>query len=245
MSTNPVSFPTTDWGLLKSLKGNDLILRDSGLEILAKRYWRPVYCFLRRFGHDDADSKDLTQAFFVAWIQEDGFAKADSDKGRFRSFMLTSLKRFAANIRRENNAQRRRPAKGLMSLDALMESEGHPFDPQDDGLSPERIFDRQWAVGVVMKVVSQLEKECKNTDKAVHYDIFLQRILNPVLYGAAEQSLAGLGQIHGLTEKQAGNCLLTAKRAYRRLMEEEIRLYAETEAEVDEEIRDLFRILGQ
>ena len=245
MLTNQASFPTTDWGLLKNLKGNDPIFRAAGLEILAKRYWRPVYCFLRRSGHDDADSKDLTQAFFIGWIEKDGFAKADSNKGRLRSFMLTSLKRFVANARRADNAQRRKPAKGLLSLDALMESERHIFEPQDERLSPEKIFDRQWAVGVVMRVVRQLEVECQNTSKSVHYDIFLQRIIGPVLHGAQEQPLADLGKKHGLTEKQAGNCLLTAKRAYRRLMEDEVRLYAETEGEVADEIRDLFRILGQ
>lgn len=98
MLTYQVSFPTTDWGLLKNLKGNDPVLQSAVLEILAKRYWHPVYCFLMRSGHNGADSKDLTQAFFAVWIQKDGFAVADSDKGRFRSFMLTSLKRFVSNV---------------------------------------------------------------------------------------------------------------------------------------------------
>jgi len=84
MSINQAAFPTTDWGLLKNLSGNDPALRAAGLEILARRYWRPVYCFLRRSGHDDADSKDLTQAFFAGWLENDGFVKADSDKGRLK-----------------------------------------------------------------------------------------------------------------------------------------------------------------
>ena len=72
-----------------------------------------------------------------------------------------------------------------------------------------------------------------------------QRVIGPILNGASEEPLADLGAKHGMTEKQAGNCLLTAKRACRRLMEEEVRLYAETEAEVADEIRELFLILGQ
>jgi len=244
MLTNQAAFPTTDWGLLKNIRGDNPALLSAGLEILAKRYWRPVYCFLKRSGHNDADSKDLTQAFFAVWIQKNGFAKADLDKGRFRSFMLTSLKRFVSNVRRADNAQRRKPDKGLVSLDALMDSEESAFEPQDAGLSSERIFDREWAVGVVMRVIRQLEMECQKTDKSVHYDIFLQRIINPVLHGAPEQPLAGLGAKYGITEKQAGNYLLTAKRAYRRLMEDEVRLYAESESDVADEIRDLFRILG-
>ncbi len=242
---NQAVFPTTDWGLLKNLHGNDPELRSAGLNILAGRYWRPVYCFLRRSGHDDTEAKDLTQAFFTEWIERDGFAKADPDKGRFRSFMLTSLKRFVSNERRAENTQRRKPVAGLVSLEALMENETHPFEPQDDGLTPDKIFDRQWAVGLVMRVISRFETECRNTDKAAHCDIFLQRIIAPILHGAREQPLADLGAKYGITEKQAGNCLLTAKRVYRRMMEDEIRLYAKTEEDVDDEIRELFLILGQ
>jgi len=244
MLTNKVDFPTTDWGLLKSLEGDNETLRMAGLEILAKRYWRPVYCFLRMTGCNDAVAKDLTQAFFASWIEKNNFVKANPDKGRFRSFMLTSLKRFTSNVRRADNAQRRKPVKGFVSLNALMDSDEHVFEPQGGGLSPDRIFDKQWAVGVVMRVAKHLRKECGSTGKNVHYDIFFHRIIDPILHGAREQPLADLGIKHGVTEKQASNYLLTAKRAYRRLMEDEVRLYAENEAEVADEIRDLFRILG-
>jgi len=244
MPTRKDAFPTTDWGLLKNLRGNSPALREAGLNILAGRYWRPVYGFLRRSGHDDAEAKDLTQAFFAAWLENDGFAKADQDKGRLRSLMLTSLKRFVSNERRSDNAQRRKPAAGLVSLDELMESASHPFDPKDEGLTPDRVFDRQWAVGLVMRVLKRLEAECETTGKSAHYDIFVRRIIAPILHGADEQSLADLGTHHGMTEKQAGNCLLTAKRACRRLMEEEVRLYTETAAEVADEIRELFLVLA-
>jgi hypothetical protein len=80
MLTHRDAFPTTDWGLLKNLRGHDPELRSAGLNILAGRYWRPVYCFLMRSGHNDASAKDLTQAFFAEWIESDGFAKADPDK---------------------------------------------------------------------------------------------------------------------------------------------------------------------
>jgi RNA polymerase sigma-70 factor (ECF subfamily) len=244
MPTRKDAFPTTDWGLLKNLRGNSPALREAGLNLLAGRYWRPVYGFLRRSGHDDAEAKDLTQAFFAAWLENDGFAKADQDKGRLRSLMLTSLKRFVSNERRSDNAQRRKPAAGLVSLDALMESEEHPFEPRDEGMTPDKVFDRRWAVGVMTRVLKRLEAECETTGKSAHYDIFVRRIIAPILHGADEQSLADLGTHHGMTEKQAGNCLLTAKRACRRLMEEEVRLYTETAAEVADEIRELFLVLA-
>jgi RNA polymerase sigma-70 factor (ECF subfamily) len=238
------NFPTTDWGLVQNIRSDDRELKAWASNLLASRYWLPVFSYLKRSGCEDAEAKDLTQSFFAGWMDNDGFIMADPAKGRLRSFMLTSLKHFVANERRAGKAQKRCPAKGVVSLDELMGSESHPFDPQDAELTPDKVFDRKWAVGLVMRVIRRLEAECANTGKAVHYDIFLQRIIDPILQGAQEVPLADLGAKHRLTEKQACNCLLTAKRAYRRLMEEEVRLYVETEAEVAEEIRDLFRILG-
>ncbi len=237
-------FPTTDWGLVRNIRSDDVELKAWAADLLASRYWVPVYSYLKSLGNEDAEAKDLTQSFFVRWLENEGFCKADPDKGKLRSLMLTSLKHFVANERRAGKAQKRCPAKGLVSLDEMMGSESHPFDPQDAELTPDKVFERKWAVGLVMRVIKRLEAECEKTGKTVHYDIFLQRIIAPILQGAPEKPLADLGAKHGLTEKQACNCLLTAKRAYRRLMEEEVRLYVETETEVAEEIRDLFRILG-
>jgi len=159
--------------------------------------------------------------------------------------MLTCLKRFVSNERRADNAQRRKPAAGLVSLDELMDHVECPFEPRDHALTPEKIFDRQWAVALIMRVLKRLEAECQSTGKATHYAVFVRRLIDPILHGVPEVPLADLGREFGLTEKQAGNCLLTAKRACRRLMEEEVRLYAETEAEVADEIRELFLVLGQ
>jgi RNA polymerase sigma-70 factor (ECF subfamily) len=239
-----MNFPTTDWGLVQNIRSDDIELKAWASNLLAARYWFPVYSYLKRTGCEDAEAKDMTQSFFVGWLESGNFGKADPEKGKLRSFMLTSLKRFVANERRADKAQKRCPTKGLVSLDELMGSESHPFDPQDAELTPDKVFDRKWAVGLVMRVIKRLETECKITGKAVHYDIFLQRIIAPILQGSQEVPLADLGAKHKLTEKQACNCLLTAKRAYRRLMEDEVRLYVETETEVADEIRDLFRILG-
>lgn len=237
------SFPTTDWGLLANVRSATPAAKRAALDILIRRYWRPVYSFLRYSGHPEEPAKDLTQAFFADWIENDVFGKADERQGRFRSFMLTCLKRFVSNERRAENAQRRKPPAGLFSLDELMDNPAMPFEPVG-GMTPDMIFDRAWAVEVVGRVLQQLERECRNTGKEAHYDIFARRIIHPILHGQAEPSLAELAQAHDLTEKQAANHLLTAKRAYRRLMEQEIRLYAASESEVADEVRMMFRILG-
>jgi DNA-directed RNA polymerase specialized sigma24 family protein len=241
--TGRASFPTTDWGLLANVRGATPSLKRAALDILIRRYWRPVFSFLRYSGRDEESSKDLTQSFFAEWIENDVFGKADERQGRFRSFMLTCLKRFGANEHRAGNALKRKPAGGLLSLDELMDNPEMPFEPSG-GMTPDMIFDRTWAVEVVRRVLQQLERECLTTGKAAHYDIFARRIINPILHGEPDPSLVALAGEHGLTEKQAANHLLTAKRAYRRLMEQEIRLYTVAESEVAEEVRTIFRILS-
>lgn len=241
--TARASFPTTDWGLLADMRDATPTFKRAALDILIRRYWRPVFSFLRYSGHDEESAKDLTQSFFAEWIENDVFSKADERQGRFRSFMLTCLKRFVSNEHRAENARKRKPEAGLLSLDELMDNTELPFQPTG-GMTPDMIFDRTWAVEVVRRVLQQLERECLATGKAAHYDIFARRIINPILHGEPEPSLAELAKEHGLDEKQAANHLLTAKRAYRRLMEQEIRLYTVAESEVAEEVRTIFRILG-
>ena len=237
------SFPTTNWGLLADVRGGSPSAKLAALDILIRRYWKPVFVFLKYSGHDEERAKDLTQAFFADWIENDVFAKADERKGRFRSFMLSCLKRFVSNECRAGNAQKRKPAAGLVSLDELMDKTEMSYEPAG-GMTPDMIFDRAWASEVVLRVLRHLERECQETGKCVHYKIFTSRIINPILQGIPEPPMADLAFEHGLTEKQGANHLLTAKRAYQRLLREEIGLYADSDAEVSSEIRDIFNVLG-
>ena len=238
------SFPTTDWGLLADCRGGSPAARLAAMDILIRRYWKPVFLFLRYSGADVESAKDATQAFFADWIENDVFSKADERKGRFRSFMLTCLKRFSANEHRATCAQKRSPEDGLLSLDELMDKPDIHFEPSHN-MTPDAIFQKVWASEVVRRVLNHLEIECSRTGKAVHFDIFCKRVIRPILEGDSDPSMAELGEAHRISEKQAANHLLTAKRAYQRLLQEEIRLYASSESEVASEIRELFAILGK
>ena len=238
------AFPTTDWGLIGDIRGGGATVKLAALNILIRRYWKPVFLFLRHSGADEESAKDATQAFFADWIERDAVPKADPRRGRFRSFMLTCLKRFASNRHRAEHAGRRRPPGGIVSLDAWMDDPDMPFEPSD-GMTPEAVFNRAWAVEVVRRVLDHLERECTRTGKEVHFDILARRVVQPILEGRPAPSMRGLAVEHALTEKQASNHLLTAKRAYQRLLRQEIRLYAASDAEVAEEVREIFRILGR
>lgn len=243
MNTGTGSFPTTDWGLFVDIRGNNSVARMAAMDILIRRYWKPVYMFLRKSGMDESSAKDVTQSFFGEWIEKDVFAKADKQKGRFRSFVLSCLKRYVSNIRRADQAKKRMPTDGFVSLDELMDHSEMPFEPSDN-MTPDMVFDRAWAAELVLRVLRHLEKECNTSGKDVHYNIFSRRIICPILEGATEPLLADLAKEHGIEEKQVANLLLTAKRAYQRLLKQEIRLYAETEAEVTSEVMDIFCILN-
>lgn len=238
------AFPTTDWGLLAGVRDSAAEAKLVALDSLIRRYWKPVFVFLRCSGSDVEAAKDLTQAFFAQWIERDVFAQADETKGRFRSFMLSCLKRFVSNARRADHAQKRRPPAGLVSLDELLEVSELPAGPAPGG-TPDQGFDRTWASEVVVRVLRSLEAECLRTGKQAHYAIFASRVIKPILEGLAAPSMAELAKQYGMTEKQAANALLTAKRAYQRILHKDIRLYAKSEAEVATEVRELFRILGQ
>lgn len=235
-------FPKTDWALFGGLQQADTRVKIASLDALIRRYWQPVFLFIRQHGFDAAESEDLTQDFFALWLAKDNFAKADSAKGRFRGLVQASLRRFLANVARAKHAQRRRPPGGLVSIQELNQSEGPVVEPRCEE-TPESLFNRAWAVTLVTRVLRQMEQEAVETGKAVHYDIFRQRIVRPLLDGSEAPTMRELAMQHGIDEKQAANALLTARRAYRRLLRDEIRLYARTEEDVSNEVRAIFRAL--
>lgn len=242
METHARYFPTTDWGLLNNLRQPKTETKNVALDLIARRYWSPVCFFIRQHGFRVDDAEDLAQDFFLDWLTKQKFARAESARGRFRDLVQQSLRRFLSNTVRARQAKRRMPTQGFVSLHQLAEQGVEIAEPSHDE-TPEAAFNRAWATGLVFRVLRHLEKESSETGKSIHFDIFNQRILRPLLENVQAPSLAELATRHGLDEKQAGNALLTARRAYQRLLRDEIRLYAQSEEEVSTEVRDLFRIL--
>lgn len=243
MHTGSGSFPTTDWGLLANLNQQNSAAKIASLDILIRRYWKPVYVFLRRSGHNDDRAKDLTQSFFLDWMERDVFGKADNERGRFRTFLLTCLKRFAANIHRAEMAAVRRPEAGLVSLQELMENEHVPFEPADSS-TPDLEFQKSWAKEVIQRVLRRLEFECRKGGLEVHFAIMRARLVDPILSGVPAVPTEDLAARYNLTTKQVFNHLETAKRSFRHLMKDEISLYAASPDEVSVELNDIFRVLG-
>jgi len=242
--SSAAAFPTTQWNILASIRADAAgTHRTELLEFLIRRYWRPVYVFVRRLGQSHEDACDAVQGFFSRCLEQDLFARADPTVGRFRTYLLRSFKNYLQNVHRAASAKRRRPTAGLVSLDALMDAEGPTFEPRA-GETPEDVFNRAWATEFIERVVRVFERECRATNKTAHYELLQARIIRPALEGAPVPSLRSLAQQMGLAEKQASNCLLAARRVFQRLLRQEVLLHVSSENEATAEIRELFGAFG-
>lgn len=236
-------FPSTHWSLLARTRESSISLRRESLNSLIELYWKPVYYYIKWRGNDDAKSQDLSQEFFTAWIERDLFGQADPKRGRFRSFLLSSLNNFLKNAHRKAHAQRRYPAEGFVSIFDLA-SRANLKNALQNVMTPEEAFHKEWRTNLLTRVTQRLHEECCATNKEIHYQIFHRRIISPILEGASVPSQSDLSMEYGLTEKQVANRLLTARRAYQRLLRDEVQSYAITEEDSTYEIKDLFEFIG-
>ena len=163
-------FATTRWSLVLAA-GADAASTDArtALATLCETYWYPLYAFLRSRGYKAEDAQDLTQAFFARVLEKHAINRADPARGRFRSFLLASLKNFAANEHERVMAQRRGGGVSIVSLE-LEGAEGRfEMEPPTDE-TPERIFDRRWALTLLARVMSRLEEETTEPGKRAQFE---------------------------------------------------------------------------
>lgn len=240
-----LSFPQTQWTQLNLLRGGNDSERNDAMSTLYQLYRRPILAFLAGRGFAQERAEDLVQDFFLHAITHQLFEKADALRGKFRSLMLSALQHYAANAHRHEQAQRRRPAGGFVAADELMAEGGNTAMLGIERGTPEQAFIKSWAQTLLKRVVKSLEAECLRTGKQTHFQIFHRSILAPILEGAAAPSQRDMAAELGLTEKEVANRLVTARRAYQRLLRAEVASYASSEEDVDAEIRELFQQLSR
>ena len=242
--TNP-GMPTTHWSMLAAVRDGPMTPAHAAIvNELMRRYWKPVYCYIRRIGYNNEDAKDLTQEFFVHVLSHSLFGRADRCKGRFRALLLSSLDNFLKNAKRDAHAKKRRPVGGIVSLEGLAENGTDAYHPQDNE-TPQAIFDRVWTSELVMRVLKALEQclESKSRDAAL--GLFRQRIIIPSLEGSPTPRVVDLAPAFGLSPKQADNLLLRTRRTFQDLLREELSTFAVDQADVSQEVRDLFQMLSR
>ncbi len=232
----PRVFRTTRWSNILAA-GVDSPSALAALDELCGTYWYPLYAHVRRKGYAPADAQDLTQGFFATLLQRrDSLRGVDPGNGKFRSFLLAALGHFIANDWRHQQAQKRGGGQALFSLDGASAEERYRLEPADDS-SPDRVFERRWALTLLERSLSRLEEECTN-----RADLFqaMKGMLTGSQHGDRYADIAGrLGMTEGAVKKAAQRL----RDRYRDLLRAVVAETVTDPAEVDDELRYLFRAL--
>ncbi len=210
----------------------------AALEDLCNAYWFPIYAFVRREGYRPADAQDLTQGFFAMLLQRGDLGNVRPEKGRFRSYLLGALKHFLINQAAKADAQKRGGGQVVWSFD--FQSAESKYEMQaSDPVTPESVFNRQWALALLQTVQDQLCREMSEAGKADVYDA-----LHPFLVASQEAGgYQAAAERLGMTTAAIKMAMSRLRKRFRSLLRQEIAHTVSTEQEIDDEIRDLFDAL--
>lgn len=206
------AFTNTLWSRVFAAGRSDPVRSAKALEELCGLYWYPLYAFLRRGGHDSQQARDLTQSFFCYLLKGDLLQKADPTRGRFRSFLLGTLKNFVSHEQGKERAQRRGGGVQIVSIDEEAAEGQYAHEPASE-LTPEKIFDRRWALTVVEEAMRRLESDYARANLA---DLF--EALQPYLCGDGEVSFVELGARLGRSEGAARTLVCRFRERFRQLI---------------------------
>jgi hypothetical protein len=229
-------FLTTHWSLIEGIQKHqdkDQVL----IGLLLQRYWKPVYCFLRRKGYGNEEAKDLTQSFFHEVVLNRNLVeRADSAKGRFRSFLLHALEQFLISQKRKRTAKKHIPKEKLVPFDIT----DPPVVLQDIKGSPEDCFVYAWKSILVDRTLSQVQAECKKQGIGIHWNIFHSRIVQPLIDGKKPPSNKDISRLYGIeSEAAVSNMLVTVKRRFKTALKRQLRTTVLSEDDITPELQEM------
>jgi RNA polymerase sigma-70 factor (ECF subfamily) len=232
-------FATTHWTVVLAAGRRSSPQSANALEELCRAYWVPLYVYVRRRGYTKEDAEDLTQAFFAGLLEKNDFANVSSDRGRFRAFLLASLKHFLANEWDKSQRQKRGGGTAHLSLD--WQNADTRFQVTDTGEpGPEQAFDREWAITLLAKVIERLQVENEADGRGKQFTQ-LKMFLTT---GKGEASYAGAAHNLGMDETAVRVAVHRLRKRYRQLLRDEIAQTLSNPADLDEEMRALFKAFG-
>ncbi len=236
------SFLTTHWSLLEGV-GKHPDQDQTLIGLLLERYWKPVYCYLRRKGHRNEEAKDLTQEFFhEVVLNRHLLERADRSKGRFRSFLLHALDQFLIDQVRKESAAKRIPRDKLVPLDipALPELPQTLFDR-----SPEDCFTYAWKSELLDRTLSEVQAECEAQGLQTHWHLFYDKVLLPTRENRESLPMKVVCGRYGISdESTAFNMLLTVKRHFKAALRRNLGSTVRREEDIDEEWQEILSLTG-
>lgn len=212
---------------------------DVALEELCRTYWYPLYAYTRRQGHSKEDAEDLTQSFFARFLQRNYLEKLQAGQGKFRAFLLASLKHFLANEWDRASRQKRGGGVPPLSLDWQDADTRYRIEPADL-LSPDKIYDRAWAVTLLERVIARLREESAADGKA----LLFERLKPFLMIGRGDIPYAEAAAGLAMTEGAARVAVHRLRRRYREVLREEIGQTLSDPGQAEEEMRALFSAFG-
>jgi len=236
--TNAV-FATTHWSVVLAAGNTDMPAANSALETLLRAYWKPLYFYLRQRGQTHHDAEDLVQAFFRRFLEKDAVLEASRQRGRFRSFLLASLKNFLANEHDRAMTLKRGGSQPHLSLDDTAVVETSASELTASGSSPEQVFDREWAQTVFDHALQRLECEFTEDGKEAQFTALAPFLHQPPGPGDYERVAAQIEVRPSLMP----TVVLRMRQRFRDLVRAEIAATVATPAEADAEMRYLVELL--
>lgn len=242
-STAPLDgsdFRTTHWSLVLLAGRSGAVRAEDALERLCRAYWNPLYAYVRRQGHDPHDAQDLTQEFFARLLEKDYLRLADPERGRFRSFLLKSLKHFLVNEWVRGQAQKRGGGQRVISIDDETAEQSYLQQPVEQ-LEPETLYDKRWALTVLERSMARMGADYAAAGKK---ELFEQ--LKPLLLTEGSgDSYRSLAAPMGLSEGAVKVAVHRLRQRFREVIRQEIAQTVATPAEVEEELRFLMAALSR
>ena len=235
-------FNSTQWSLVLAAAERSTPASENALSSLCAAYWTPLYAYIRRLGYEVPEAQDMTQAFFTRLLEKNYLADVKREKGKFRTFLLTSLNHFLANEWDRKQAQKRGGNVTIIPLE-MDSAEGYYRTDKADHLTPEKLFERRWALTMIDHALKRLEEEFTASGKARIFNslkVFLTGADGELTYNQAANEL-------GMSESAIKSAVHRLRRRFRELMRAEIAqtiMRPDSPDEIDAEIRSLLSALS-
>jgi RNA polymerase sigma factor (sigma-70 family) len=233
----PAAFTTTHWSVVLEAQGESPAAQEA-LEKLCRIYWRPIYNFVRRHGARTEDAEDLTQGFFALLLERKDLNTVRKEKGRLRSYLLTSLKNFLADEARHAMAIKRGKGQRLIPLDEMRESDRIDVE-RSDALTADQIYERRWAFTVLERVMARLRDEYRSAGNLRFFDQMKKMLMDE----PDRPSQAQVAAEFDTTENAVKQAFYRFRQRHQTLLREEIAHTVATLGDVEDELRHLIAVV--
>lgn len=233
-----MAFPKTRLSLVLAAADGSSRQSHEALDALCRMYWSPLFAFVRRQGHDAEAARDLTQAFIAQLIEKRTLRQFNRERGRFRTFLLACLKHFLANEHDRDQAKKRGGGADTISLDAPPVDGWAALEPRDH-VTPETVFERQWALEVLRQAMARLQEECAADGTSERFER-LKEYLTREGEGRAYQDAA---LALGITQGAVKVAVHRLRERFHKCLREEVSLTVADASEIGDELRHLIAAL--